>query len=99
MRGRQHPGARKCHGTPRIALCEGTLFRAEDLPDNILYYQKNHDMKGPRELRTVVEESERLHIERVLQETSGNKKLAARILGIDLSSLYRKMEKLGMPAK
>jgi len=83
-----------------VALCEGVLLRAEDLPDNILYYKKEHDeSRGSRELRAIVEQSERFHIERVLHDTSGNKKLAARILGIDLSSLYRKMEKFGMQTK
>jgi len=83
-----------------VALCEGVLLRAEDLPDNILYYKKEHDdSKGSRELRAIVEQSERIHIERVLHDTSGNKKLAARILGIDLSSLYRKMERFGMQTK
>jgi transcriptional regulator of acetoin/glycerol metabolism len=36
---------------------------------------------------------ERQHILKVLQETNGNKKKAAEILGIDRTTLYRILEK------
>lgn len=78
------------------ALAEGTTLRAEDLPDNIVNYRGGGATKVGRELRAVVEETERAHIARVLEETGGNKKLAARIMGIDLATLYRKMERLGI---
>ena len=38
-----------------------------------------------------LDELERLHIERVLQAVDGNRTAAARILGIDRSTLYRKL--------
>lgn len=41
-----------------------------------------------------LEEVERAYIERVLQITSGNKSKAARILGIDISTLWRKLKTL-----
>jgi two-component system response regulator HydG len=38
-------------------------------------------------------EVERRHILRVLEETGGNHVLAAKVLGIDRCTLYRKLEK------
>ncbi|MCX7847199.1 MAG: sigma-54 dependent transcriptional regulator [bacterium] len=78
------------------ALAEGNILRPEDLPDNIVSYRSEGVPKISRELRAVVEETERAHIARVLDETGGNKRLAARIMGIDLATLYRKMERLGI---
>jgi len=78
------------------ALAEGTVLRPEDLPDNIVNYRSTGAPRGTRELRAVVEDTERAHIMRVLDETGGNKKLAARIMGIDLATLYRKMERLNI---
>jgi len=82
-----------------VALADSTHLRTEDLPDNILQCQNTDAATDVRDLRSVVDESERKHILRIIQETGGNKKLAARILGIDLATLYRKMEKLGLPVK
>ena len=36
------------------------------------------------------------HIEKVLDATSNDKKEAAKLLGLGLSSLYRKMDELGI---
>lgn len=48
------------------------------------------------DLRRAVHEFERRHIAAVLTSTAGNKMEAARRLGIGLSSLYRKLEELGI---
>ena len=82
-----------------IALAENETLRAEDLPDTILNFEPDPNFVNNRELKSVVEESERRYIDRVLKETDGNKKLAARILGIDLATLYRKMDKLNIALK
>lgn len=47
-------------------------------------------------LRTAVHEFERRHISAVLASVAGNKIEAARRLGIGLSSLYRKLDELGI---
>lgn len=47
-------------------------------------------------LRAAVHEFERRHISAVLTSVAGNKMKAARKLGIGLSSLYRKLEELGL---
>jgi DNA-binding NtrC family response regulator len=37
-----------------------------------------------------------MHIENVLKETDGNRAVAAKLLGLSRSSLYRKLESLGI---
>jgi two-component system response regulator AtoC len=44
-------------------------------------------------------EMEKLYIQKVLEETGGNKKKAADILGIDRRTLYRMATRLGLPIK
>ncbi len=48
-------------------------------------------------LNKALEDYERNHIERTLQKTQGDKKRAAQYLGLSLSTLYRKMERLAIP--
>lgn len=45
-------------------------------------------------LKEAVQSYERSHIETVLKKTNGDKKRAAELLGLSLSSLYRKMDEL-----
>ena len=56
--------------------------------------------EGPERRRSVelvtLEELERRHIERVLEVTGGNRPKAARILGINPSTIYRKLEKYNL---
>jgi DNA-binding NtrC family response regulator len=47
-------------------------------------------------LRIAVQSYEKSHIENVLKETAGDKTRAAELLGLSRSSLYRKMESLGI---
>ena len=54
------------------------------------------DAGDPSEL-VPLEEIERQYILRVLQATGGNKKLAAQVLGLDRSTLYRKLERFERP--
>jgi Nif-specific regulatory protein len=44
-----------------------------------------------------LDEVERRHIERVLQAVAGNRQAAARILGIDRTTLYRKLRQSASP--
>jgi DNA-binding NtrC family response regulator len=39
-------------------------------------------------------DAEQQHIERVLRSVDGNRQEAARILGIDRSTLYRKLQRI-----
>jgi DNA-binding NtrC family response regulator len=61
---------------------ERQLVRASGIPDN-----------SPP---TTLEDMERQHIMRVLQEHAGNKSKAARALGIERKTLYQKARRLGI---
>jgi DNA-binding NtrC family response regulator len=59
--------------------------------------------EGPERRRNVelltLDELERRHIERVLEMTGGNRPKAAKILGINVSTIYRKLEKYNLTDK
>ncbi len=46
-----------------------------------------------------LEEIEKRHIEKVLDITGGNRPKAAKILGVNVSTVYRKIEKYGLGQK
>ncbi len=56
------------------------------------------DFGSEDNLNKAVELYEKSHIERTLGKTSGDKIRAAELLGLSLSTLYRKLEKLGIQA-
>jgi two-component system NtrC family response regulator len=62
----------------------------EILPEHLPYDIQKQDKKTSENLSLV--SVERIHIQRVLQYTNGNKTKAAECLGIGLTTLYRKME-------
>src|SRR5467141_1224107 len=70
-----------------MILCEGEVIIAGDLPRGFA------DGSTPQSdsLREVSRHSERQHIMAVLAQTRFDKRAAARILGISLASLYRKL--------
>ena len=72
-----------------LALARGTVFSPDLLPEEIRNIARN------KPLRTL-EEVERDHIGKVMLATNGNKTQAAKILGIDRVSLWRKMKRLGL---
>jgi transcriptional regulator with PAS, ATPase and Fis domain len=47
-------------------------------------------------LAKAIELYEKTHIERTLGKTAGDKIRTAQLLGLSLSTLYRKIEKLGI---
>jgi transcriptional regulator with PAS, ATPase and Fis domain len=64
---------------------------------NLLPYQ------GPERRRNVellsLDELEKRHIKRVLEVTGGNRPKAAKILGVNVSTVYRKIEKYNISTK
>lgn len=76
-----------------VALSDGGLVTREHLPEKILVTGEADGAPVATNLRAVVQEKERAHIRRVLMETKGDKKAAAKLMGIDLATLYRKMER------
>ncbi|MDW8223902.1 MAG: sigma-54 dependent transcriptional regulator [Gemmatales bacterium] len=75
-----------------VILGEGPLITAKDLPPGLA---PDPEVCLTDDLREAVAHFERQHIKRILRETP-DKKEAARRLGVALSSLYRKIEELGI---
>ena len=69
-----------------MALCMGSSILIEDLPEYIRDGYYNKDLKS-------VEDAEKELIIKTLRITEGNKKEAAKRLGIGIASLYRKIKK------
>ncbi|MEO8874768.1 MAG: sigma-54 dependent transcriptional regulator, partial [Polyangiaceae bacterium] len=73
----------------------------DDLPDKIRDYRFSHVVvagNDPTEL-VPLDEVERRYILRVLEAVAGNKTAAARVLGLERKTLYRKLERYGVTSK
>ncbi|MFN7954534.1 MAG: sigma-54 dependent transcriptional regulator [bacterium] len=84
-----------------VALARGPELSVDDLPRRIREFAAEPVLVGgddPSEL-VPLEQIERQYILRVLESTGGNKRLAARILGLDRKTLYRKLERYGAGAQ
>jgi two-component system response regulator HydG len=80
-----------------VALTRFDRVSVEDLPERVRKYKSSHVViaaDDPSELVTL-EVVERRYIERVLEGVNRNMSKAARILGIDRTTLYRKLERYG----
>jgi two-component system response regulator HydG len=80
-----------------VALTVFDQIVPDDLPDRVRAYRGSHIVlasEDPSELAPL-EEVERRYVLRVLQALGGNKTLAARTLGLDRKTLYRKLERWG----
>lgn len=77
-----------------VALTRFDVLAVEDLPEKVRSYQPSHVVVAgddPTELVSL-EELEKRYMQRVLVAVGGNKAAAARILGIERKTLYRKFE-------
>jgi DNA-binding NtrC family response regulator len=77
-----------------VALCRLDEITVDDLPSKIQEHQSSKIVittESPGELITL-DEMERRYVRQVLNAVGGNKTHAARILGIDRRSLYRRLE-------
>jgi two-component system response regulator HydG len=72
-----------------VALTRWSQLDVEDLPPHVREPGTAARVVPQDELVSLAE-LERLHIQRVIQATGGNKSRAARILGVDRRTLYRK---------
>jgi two-component system response regulator PilR (NtrC family) len=77
-----------------IILCEGDVITINDLPPNMVNAEIDDEI--PTRLKDAVAFFEREHIKKILQKTAIDKEESANILGISLSSLYRKMDELNI---
>ena len=76
-----------------VALGSGPILHIADLPSNL--QQSSSDKLLESNELTTLDEMERRAILRALQETSGDKLAAARLLGIGKTTLYRKLKQYG----
>jgi DNA-binding NtrC family response regulator len=82
-----------------VALTRLEEICVDDLPEKIRDYRFSHVVvagNDPTEL-VPLEEVERRYILRVLEAVAGNKTAAARVLGLERKTLYRKLERYGVP--
>lgn len=80
-----------------ITITDDDTIGLEDLPAEILRDKEDPDEKTtpyPEDL--TLAEVERLHIKSILKATEGNKSRAARRLGIDYTTLLRKLKSMGI---
>jgi two-component system response regulator HydG len=84
-----------------VALCRLDEVTVDDLPSKVQEHQSSKIVittESPGELITL-DEMERRYVRQVLNAVGGNKTHAARILGIDRRSLYRRLEEPRHDAK
>lgn len=73
-----------------VALCSGSSVGLDDLPEELRQHSKVEDnIVIP--VGASLEEIERLAIRQTLKRTGGDKEVTARILGIGLATLYRRL--------
>jgi two-component system response regulator HydG len=81
-----------------VALARYEEITVDDLPEKIRSYRRSHVLvaaEDPAELVTL-EQVEQRYILRVLEAVGGNRTLAARTLGLDRATLYRKLVRMGV---
>ncbi|HET6611225.1 MAG TPA: sigma-54 dependent transcriptional regulator [Kofleriaceae bacterium] len=81
-----------------VALTRYREIAVEDLPDKLREYKSWHVVLAGDDTSELLpmSEVERRYIMRVLKEVKGNKTMAARILGFQRRTLYRKLDRYGL---
>jgi DNA-binding NtrC family response regulator len=77
-------------------LQEGDVLTAEDLPKKIRKPWVGDESLALDSPLLSLEEVEKRHLVRVLNETSWQKRKASQVLGINASTLYRKLQRYGI---
>jgi len=79
-----------------MIFCDRETIGLEDLPAELQGPGRNPDPTGGEDLKQSVKEFEKVSILSALEEAGYDKRKAASLLGLSKSSLYRKMEELGI---
>ena len=80
-----------------VLLTDHDFIQPEDLPfSKVIDVTKQVELPDQTSLNNVVSAFERQYIQHMLKNFDGNRSETARALNIDPSTLYRKMEKLGI---
>ena len=85
-----------------VIFCDDDLIGLEHLPEYIHPAQTADapaDISGAGALKEAVRTFERQFIQQSLVSHGQNKEAVAKILGVSLSSLYRKIEELQIPSR
>ncbi|HEY5132814.1 MAG TPA: sigma-54 dependent transcriptional regulator [Candidatus Krumholzibacteriaceae bacterium] len=77
-------------------LQEGDDFRIDDLPDKVRHHSQERRKVVMQETQMTLDELEKEYLVSVLEETNWQKKKASAILGINASTLYRKIQRYGL---
>ena len=75
-----------------VILVDNEQLTIDNLPLDIQFESMNHHSIGALDLASV----EKQHIQKILLITKGNKTESSRLLGIGLTTLYRKIEEYGI---
>jgi len=77
-------------------LQDGDEFRIDDLPDKVRHHSQERRKVVMQETQMTLDELEKEYLVSVLEETNWQKKKASAILGINASTLYRKIQRYGL---
>jgi PAS domain S-box-containing protein len=76
-----------------LVLCANDFIEPHHLPPEL---EPSRQASQDHSASTKIEDMERILILHTLERHNGNRKLSARDLGIDVSTLYRKIKRLGL---
>ncbi len=80
-----------------VILQDASMIQVEDLPPKIRGLAEiEHERSAVEITNVTLEELERQYMTKVLEDVGWRKKMAADILGIDASTLYRKIQRYGL---
>jgi two-component system response regulator HydG len=81
-----------------VALAIEEVIRLDDvITPEMAMGQDGPSVSGaPRQLQDIVDDAERVYIEKTLREVDGNKEKAAEKLGLSSTTLWRKMKRLNV---
>jgi transcriptional regulator with PAS, ATPase and Fis domain len=79
-----------------IIMCESNILSLENLPFDLLSNSFKTNNQNNSDSVFDLTSVEKLHIQRVLNHTKGNKTETAKLLNIGLTTLYRKIEEYGL---
>jgi transcriptional regulator with PAS, ATPase and Fis domain len=78
-----------------MILADGDWLTLKDLPSSLSGAKETSQVFTPN-LKDALKQFEKQHILRILEQTNQDRKEAAQVLEISLSSLYRKIEEFGI---
>jgi len=81
-----------------VVVARGKKLKPEHLPDRVREAPKPRLVEADLPPNPTIEVIERAYIQWVLEAEGGNKTRAAEVLGIDPSTLYRKLNRYGIEA-